>query len=93
MIVFCCFCVGILWYIVGNENEKKVHGVVTNVSTDEFVFEDEKQNEYSIQKKEFDFTKKQLKAKDKIIIKFEGEILEISPAKFKKVINIEKEKD
>lgn len=44
-------------------------------------------------KKEFDFTKKQLKAKDKIIIKFEGEILEISPAKFKKVINIEKEKD
>lgn len=51
MIVFCCFCVGILWYIVGNENEKKVHGVVTNVSADEFVFEDEKQNEYSIQKK------------------------------------------
>ncbi|MFB8505083.1 hypothetical protein ACFC4I_04935 [Enterococcus durans] len=66
---------------------------MTTISADEFVFEDEKQNEYSIQKKEFDFTKKQLKAKDKIIIKFEGEILEISPAKFKKVINIEKEKD
>ena len=93
MIVFCCFCVGILWYIVGTENEKRVHGVVTTISADEFVFEDEKQNEYSIQKKEFDFTKKQLKAKDKIVIKFEGEILEISPAKFKKVINIEKEKD
>ena len=39
------------------------------------------------------FKKKELKAKDKIVIKFEGEILEISPAKFKKVINIEKEKD
>lgn len=49
MLFFCCFCVGILWYIGGNE--KKVHGVVTNISADEFVFEDEKQNEYSIQKK------------------------------------------
>ncbi|HFL7150045.1 TPA: hypothetical protein ACHAR4_003133, partial [Enterococcus faecium] len=49
MLFFCCFCVGILWYIGGNE--KKIHGVVTNISADEFVFEDEKQNEYSIQKR------------------------------------------
>ncbi|EKZ3830373.1 hypothetical protein QW920_000610 [Listeria monocytogenes] len=93
IVVFCSFCVAVVWYVVSNETEKKVYGVVTNVYADELVFEDEKQTEYIIQKKDYDFTKNQLKTKDKIVVKFEGEILEVSPAKFKKIINIEKERE
>ncbi|EHT9625514.1 hypothetical protein KY067_000615 [Listeria monocytogenes] len=93
IVVLCSFCVAVVWYVVSNETEKKVYGVVTNVYADELVFEDEKQTEYIIQKKDYDFTKNQLKTKDKIVVKFEGEILEISPAKFKKIINIEKERE
>jgi hypothetical protein len=92
--VFCCFCLGIAWYttVKLNANEKKVSGVVTSISMNELIFEDEKQTEYIIQKTDFDFTKIQLETKDQIVVTFEGEILEISPAKFKKVINVEKER-
>lgn len=89
---FACIGFAVFTAIMLDANNE-VHGVVTKNLNDRLIFEDEDQVEYIIEREDYKYTENQFKEGDIIFVKFKGEVLEVSPARFKKIVSIKKGKD
>lgn len=83
----------ILQHNTPSENEHKIHGTVTKISANEVIFEDENSSAYIVLKSDYDFTRLNLKKGNLILVTIDGNILEVSPAKFEKVVDMQKERN
>ena len=82
--------IGLVYYSLNPSNTGEVQGVILSLSELDLRFADEKQGEYSISIGDFDFSEEELKIGDKIIVVYEGGIMETFPAQFEKVVRIRK---
>lgn len=91
MFALVCFFVSTIVKL--NTTRKELCGIVEYVTDEKLIFKDKNQVEYIIKKQDYVITKNQFKKSSKIIVTFTGNILEVSPVRFEKILNVEKGRD
>ncbi|MGX7024427.1 hypothetical protein [Vagococcus hydrophili] len=78
-------------YINHTKTKNKIKGKIIEISKDSLIIEDDKNGHYIINKEDYPFSETEVKQNDQVVITYKGEILETSPAQFKKIITIKKD--
>lgn len=91
--MFTLFCLAVATIFKLNTTRKEVYGIVESVTDEHLIFKDKNQVNYIIKKQDYVITKNHFKKNSKIFVTFTGDILEVSPVRFEKILNVEKGRD
>lgn len=77
-------------YFNHTKDKNEIKGKVIEISKEALIIEDDKKGHYIIKEEDYPFSETEFKQNDQVIISYKDEILETSPAQFKKIIAIKK---